>query len=139
MDNKSGKCYGNWRMNDPACSTCFSACRIKCEAATKRRLTGEGVVILDSSEVEDVKVESVPETTPADYLIKILEGKFEKQIIWNEDNCVNIFLDGGTRIACVALNSDSGKIKVKSLKLPISTVFTLESIEQAEELLGKII
>lgn len=138
MKKKPAWCYGKWSMTDPACSACMQYCRVKCEEATKRRLSGEGVVLLESPE-EDVKADPMVETTPADYFLKTLEGKFEKKGMEDDGIYQAKFFENGEVVVFVALNIDSGKVKVISRKCRTPRIVKLESIEEAEKLLQEVL
>jgi hypothetical protein len=113
---------------------------MKCEEATRRRMTEEGVVAIESPEMAEAgKPEPVEETTPTDYFLKCLEGRFEKQVMWNGTFCENKFLDEGRLVVYVAINFEMGRMKIISQKHVVPKIVKLESVEQAEKLIREIL
>jgi len=132
---KEGLCWGYFSPTSKECGKCFITS--KCDEATKKRQSGEAA----NGPPEPVaieKIEPIPDTDPLEYLLKALEGKYDRATQTNDQATADYFKrEGKTRVLVVVLKNGK-KVKVKWSKGEL-ILDSITSIEHAEQILKDLI
>lgn len=129
-----GKCFGRWEPKDSACMKCLVFVRAKCERLTiRKKAESEGELIEAALSVTE-RIKDVNE-----YFFGILDARIDKpRVKWGEEVVTHFYYSSsGELVVFIACDRKTGKLKVRNSKL--SKVVSLETTEQADELLKEIL
>jgi hypothetical protein len=120
-----GSCWGSWSVSDQACSKCVIMAQ--CSDATKKRQSGAAAVGPTEPAPSKEVVGDIPDSDPLEYMLKRIEGKYDRTTKKKNGNTAHYFTKDGKTIVQVVIGA-SGIVKVRSSK--VKGVVNLETVEK---------
>ena len=106
-----GACWGSWSVSDQACARCVIMAQ--CSDATKKRQSGAAAVGPTKPPPHEDIVEEIPDSDPLEYMLKWLEGKYERSTKKGSDGkTAHYFTDGEDTVMIVGVGP-TGIVNVK--------------------------
>jgi hypothetical protein len=138
MQASQPDCFGIlWDDTDPQCARC--GIKSYCERSTKRRGSGAPPPAEPEPKLSVITTEKELEpASPLDYLLKSIEGRYDREDRIGENAIAHFFRKNGSNIILVTESKVSGRIKVQ--KKGYERIFdAIESLDHAEEILGIVL
>jgi len=129
-----GSCWGSWSVSDQACSKCVIMAQ--CSDATKKRQSGAAAIGPTQPAQSSETVADLPDSDPLEYMLKRLEGQYDKTTKKKDGNVAHYFSTDGKTVILVAVG-ETGIIKVKSTKG--GGVVELDSVDKVEKVLNRLL
>jgi len=136
--DKQPDCFGI--LWDDAAQECVK-CSISsyCQRSMKKREDGTPPEEPEVPPAEATESEPQEPTNPLDYFLQSLEGRYDREDKVGENAIGHFFRENGNNAILVTESKASGRLKVQTTKGYERILDSIQSIEQAEEILKDIL
>ncbi len=132
-------CFGRWDISYPACTTGKCLIAKYCEEKAKKGLS----IQEESTKIQEIVLteedKKLPEIPPLEYMLDLLQGKFEHEKKENSKAIAHYFMRDGLNMFTIIISRLNGKIKLMSSSHEPKVVDSIDSIEQVEEIIKEMI